>query len=133
MYTPFRKTLKSLWRQFKRCTEIYPPLYYDRLIAWSADGQQNISPEAWELFEKANALDDEESWEEWDGDPEAGFYGRFHGHPAGLDEFRQLAKSAYLAFWEWIPPWLRAEATAGGWTCCTTLRLFTPRLCFVVT
>mgnify|MGYP000857341097 FL=1 len=100
MYTPFRKTLKSLWRQFKRCTEIYPPLYYDRLMAWSPEGQQNISQEAWELFEKANALDEEEAWEEWDGDPAAGFYGRFYGDPAGLDEFRQLAESAYLAVCE---------------------------------
>jgi hypothetical protein len=97
MYTPFRKTLKSLWRQFKRCTEIYPPLYYDFLRAWSPEGQENISQEAWELFEKANALDEEEGWEQWDGDPEAGFYGRFYGDPAGLAEFMQLAESAYLA------------------------------------
>ena len=92
--------LRALHEQFKRCSESYPPLYHDRLWAWSADGRQSLSDAAWDMFTAANPepadLDDE--WWVWDRTLRAPAIGRFWGNPEGLAEFEDLAESAAFVF-----------------------------------
>lgn len=96
----YEPNLRALRQEFKRCSETYPPLYHDRLIAWSSEGQVSISDEAWDMFIEANPEpeDSDEGWWAWDRtrrDPEIG---RFWGSPDGLPEFVKLAESAATVF-----------------------------------
>ncbi|MEN6495861.1 MAG: hypothetical protein ABFD16_16385 [Thermoguttaceae bacterium] len=79
MTKPVRFALKALWREFKRCSERYPPLYCDL-----------FSPDDYDNFK-----DSYSGWHEWQSE-EGGQQYRFYGNPDGLPEFTSLADSAFL-------------------------------------
>lgn len=74
-----RRALISLWRQFRRCSEQYPPLYCDEFL-----------PDDYEIFK-----DSFSGWHEWQSQKGSLLY-RFYGSPDGLPEFASLAESAFL-------------------------------------
>jgi hypothetical protein len=102
IYKPFRTNLRALWREFRRCSEHYPALYHDRLIAWSAEGQVVLSTLHWEMFTAANPepSEDDDEWWMWERMSTQPGMGRYWGRPEGLQEFEQLAESAAILFRE---------------------------------
>ena len=93
-----RITLKALWREFKRCSNRYPPLYH-YYVGYGAQASEQLSgfsvAEVSKSFRQAFTKEFDDGWEEWHGPSDLSFFGRFFGNGEGLDEFQRLANSAY--------------------------------------
>lgn len=87
-----RSSLKAIWREFNRCADRYPPLYHE---LWETSGFRPASFGVSDSFRKAFARRFHDEWEQWHG-PVDWFFGRFYGNGEGLQEFKQLAQSAYM-------------------------------------
>ncbi len=87
-----RSSLKSIWREFNRCADRYPPLFHEMMETCDF---RPAPLGVCDSFRKAftDRFDDE--WEQWHG-PVDWFFGRFYGNGEGLQEFKKLAKSAYM-------------------------------------
>lgn len=92
---PRRASLKALWREFRRCSYAYPPLYHDLFCPWPDLSQYGVD-DVCKSFRQAFAPKFQDAWEEWHGPADVAFFGRFFGNNEGLDEFKRLAESAYL-------------------------------------
>ncbi|HEX4129570.1 MAG TPA: hypothetical protein VHZ24_05970 [Pirellulales bacterium] len=92
---PIQASLKSLLREFTRCSHRYPPLYYE-LFCPSSDLSQYEAHEVCDSFRQAFADRFSDAWESWHGPDDVSFFGRFFGSSEGLEEFTRLAESAYL-------------------------------------
>lgn len=98
-----RENLEAILAEFERAARSYPPLYHQRMIPWSIDGEVEINDAQWETFINAesNSLDDSEWWE-WDGPHSAKpgmnstYLGMWYGNPEGLQEFINLVESAMI-------------------------------------
>ena len=96
---PFRLNLRALWREFKRCSEMYRPLYHDRLVMWNAEDDGPLSDDSWLLFTDANMPDeDANEWWSWEQMPAEFGIGRYSGFSEGLQEFVKIAESAAILF-----------------------------------
>ncbi len=95
-----RENLEVILAEFERAGRHYPPLYHERLIAWSKRGEVQLSDAQWQAFidAESNDLDDSE-WSEWDGPHPANpgfsgtYLGRWYGDPDGMPEFFTLVES----------------------------------------
>lgn len=95
-----RENLEAILAEFERAGRHYPPLYHERLIAWSEKGEVRLSDAQWQAFIDAvsNDLGDSE-WSEWDGPHPANpdfnetYLGRWYGDPEGMAEFFNLVES----------------------------------------
>jgi len=100
---PFRSNLKAIWREFKRCSEMYRPLYHDELLfVFRGEGWRSSIPLSdahclW--FTNANLPEkDRNEWWSWERMPMCAAIGRFSGFPDGLQEFKKLAETAAILF-----------------------------------
>lgn len=120
-----RVSLKALWREFRRRSYLYPPIYHELWIPGPLP--EELAPKQWRIssgiwlrgvcksFREANweLLGGEApEWQIWDGAPDASHFGRFSGEPQGFEEFKSLAESAYLVLCE-IDPALPEEGHTG--------------------
>ena len=96
---PVRATLKALWREFQRCSNLYLPLYHELFRPWP-DLSGYDAVDVGESFAKAFADHFQDDWEEWHGPDDVSFFGRFFGSDDGLEDFEKLAESAYLTVCE---------------------------------
>jgi hypothetical protein len=96
---PVEATLKSLWREFRRCSDRYPPLYHELFGPWS-DFSQFEAQDVCESFRQAFEDRFHDGWEEWHGSGDVPYFGRFFGNSEGLEEFKKLAESACLVMCE---------------------------------
>jgi hypothetical protein len=95
-----RNALKALRREFRRCSDWYPPLYHEKFLPWSKAGTVNISESQWSAFQaENNPVDPDDEWFEWSGihGSVEGFLGRWAGSPEGIKEFINLADSVCIA------------------------------------
>ena len=95
-----RENLEAILAEFERAGRHYPPLYHERLVAWSESGEVRLSDAQWQAFIDAESNDFGDSeWSEWDGPHPAypGFIGtylgRWYGDPDGIPEFFNLVES----------------------------------------
>lgn len=94
---PVRATLKALWREFRRCSNVYRPLHHELFLPWA-----DISLSQYDVldvcrsFRTAFADRFQDEWEKWHGPDDIRYFGRFFGSGDGLDEFTKLAESSYL-------------------------------------
>lgn len=95
-----RENLEAILAEFERAGRHYPPLYHERLVAWSEKGEVRLSDAQWQAFIEAesNKLDESE-WSEWNGPHFSSHMftvpclDRWYGDPDGLQEFINLAES----------------------------------------
>lgn len=95
-----RENLEAILAEFERAGRYYPPLYHERLVAWSEKGEVRLSDAQWQAFIEAesNKLDESE-WSEWSGPHFSSHVftvpclDRWYGDPDGLQEFINLAES----------------------------------------
>lgn len=95
-----RENLEAILAEFERAGRHYPPLYHERLVAWSEKGEVRLSDDQWQAFIEAesNKLDESE-WSEWNGPHFSSHMftvpclDRWYGDPDGLQEFINLAES----------------------------------------
>lgn len=121
---PFEANLRALWREFKRCSQMYRPLYSDQLTffkpspfqPWLAatettqpvedanhwdDLDKPLSEESWLAFTKTHQPGEAANeWWVWERVPFGKEIHRYSGCPDGLEEFRKLAESAAILFEE---------------------------------
>lgn len=99
-----RSALKALRREFRRCSNWYPPLYHEKFLPWSEAGTVDISESQWSTFETANeSIHPADEWAKWSGihrsleGSDSPFLGRWAGSPEGIEEFVNLADSVCIA------------------------------------
>ena len=97
---PFRANLRAVWREFKRCSEMYRPLYHEQLYCPARDNERMLTKDEWENFIVANPEPDDPdaNWWIWNRMSPVFGLGRFWGCPDGLHEFKMLAESAAVVF-----------------------------------
>src|SRR5688500_17245924 len=100
MYTPLRKALSSLLREFRRASYTVPPLYHEALRGPLAP--EPLPRGMWPIFIAATASQSG-GWEQWDEFPGGSYCGRFFGSADGLAEFKRLGESLYLVLAEFNP------------------------------
>lgn len=97
MYEPLRASLMAIWSEMSRASQKYPALYHQRFSDPMLVGPGLISEEAFAAFQ---GMFPDKEWASWEQTPDGSYWGRFHGNKDGLDEFEQLAESAYLVVQE---------------------------------
>ena len=93
-----RATLKALWREFRRCSQRYPPLYHevvDYPEALRVQLSQYDVLDVCKSYRQGFAEHFNEDWECWHGPDDVAFLGRFFGNSEGIEEFTEYAESAY--------------------------------------
>jgi hypothetical protein len=139
MYKPFRIALKSLWREFRRASTMYPSLFHERYYFCTAQAKDEftfdpfddkpvmansfrdqplcLAPEYWSAFIKVNKegnnpMWDDSEWDRFEVFTDWRYCGRFFGNPSGLEEFKRLADSLCLVLCEFdssISSWLNVS------------------------
>jgi hypothetical protein len=110
MYKPIRIALKSLLREFRRASTIYPSLFHEQYFFWD---QLSLPREAWDAFIQINMEGDKSVWERFDASGNLGSCGRFFGNELGLEEFKRLGESLYQVLCELDPSLDREEGYLG--------------------
>jgi hypothetical protein len=98
--------MEQLIEEFNLCAVRYPPLFHERIAAWSTDIDDGtevpLSLDEWQMvIESDDSLDRSESFEmgTWDGPwsicNENDLMGRYSGSLEGLEHFKELAQLAY--------------------------------------
>jgi hypothetical protein len=135
MYKPIRIALKSLWREFRRASTMYPSLFHERYYFCTpqAEGEIESDPfddkpvmansfqdqplylakQYWRAFIKVNKegnnpMWDDSEWDQFEEFPDERYCGRFFGNPSGLEEFKRLADSFCLVLCE-------LDSSISGW------------------
>lgn len=111
MYKPLRVALKSLWREFKRASFLYPSLYHELIFSWEPI---SLPKKTWNAFiDAALKRDTKPSWESFEAFPNLKCCGRYFGNEAGLEEVERLGESLYLVLCELDPALDREEGHFG--------------------
>lgn len=104
---PFESNLRALWREFKRCSEMYSPLYCEQLTFGRFsempldDLSKPLRDESWLAFIAAHQPNkDANEWWVWERLPFFPGIQRYSGCLDGLAEFKLLAESAAILFEE---------------------------------
>ena len=63
MYRPIRAALKSLWREFRRASAAYPPLFHEQIFAWEPI---SLPRETWDAFINAALMRKKSGWEQFE-------------------------------------------------------------------
>jgi len=111
--------LELLQAEYDRCARTHPPLFHERVVAWSDRGHELLTAEQWQAF---SVLHPEppphvrSGWWRWDGpwaiSEDEELMGRFTGSPDGLWEFLDLSNTAATLLSEVAPA---DVAGAGGY------------------
>jgi hypothetical protein len=111
MYKPLRVALKSLWREFRRASFLYPSLRHELIFAWEP---HSLPRKTWEAFvDDALKRTNKPSWERFEIFPNLECCGRFFGNEAGLEEAKRLGESLFLVLCELDPELDRNEGYFG--------------------
>jgi hypothetical protein len=110
MYKPLRAALKSLLREFRRASTVYPPLFHEQIFSWEPT---TLPKKTWDAFINAAQVRKKSGWETFHVFPNLKCCGRFFGNEAGLEEAIRLGESLFLVICELDPALDREEGYFG--------------------
>jgi len=99
MYPQLKRSLENLIEEFRYLSLKYGPIRHEMFKAFD---DERTTEETWIAFAEAQVDSGKvvAEWEEWDGPNDGSFYGRFSGDGSGMEDFTDLAESAFLTLCE---------------------------------
>lgn len=117
-----RHDLERLEMEFDRCARTYPPLFHERVSAWSENGYELLTESQWRTFTLINPEPMpllRFGWWCWNGpwtiSEDEELMGRFTGYREGLDEFLDLSNTTSTLIAEFVPEVIQGVGGYDSW------------------